>query len=173
MSELILSKPSINLKNEIVEYRKEFIEYEEGNINGTSGLIRYEDVDEWLEMIIGIEKEHLSNQNVNASTFFTIDTYRNKIIGSIQLRHSLTPALEFHGGHIGYGVRPTERGKGFGKSQLLLGLNQARAMKMTRVLLTCNKENEKSRRTIESCGGTLESESEYEGKIQLNYWINL
>lgn len=173
MNELILIKPSITLKSEIVEFRQEFINFKEKNINGTSGLIRYENIDEWLEMIIGIETEKLSKQNVNATTFFSMDINSNKIIGSIQLRHWLSPELEIHGGHIGYCVRPSQRGAGYGKRQLRLALTQAREKSMSKVLLTCYKDNEKSRRTIESCGGILERELIYENKLQLNYWINL
>ena len=74
-----------------------------------------------LEIVLSIEKDKLRN-NVHASTFFSVRKSDNRIIGTIQLRHFLTDELEKHGGHIGYGIRPTERKKGYGKQQLLLAL---------------------------------------------------
>lgn len=55
------------------------------------------------------------DDNVHASTFFSVRKSDNKIIGTIQLWHFLTDEFKKHGGHIGYGIRPTERKKGYGK----------------------------------------------------------
>ena len=120
MSELILVNPSKVLEEKILEYKQEYLDFEETNINGRCGLACYND-DEWLEIVLSIEKDKL-RKNVHASTFFSVRKSDNRIIGTIQLRHSLTDELEKHGGQIGYGIRPTERKKGYGKQQLFLAL---------------------------------------------------
>lgn len=172
LSELILVKPSKVLEEKILEYKQEYLDFEETNINGSCGLYRYNNFDEWLEIVLSIEKDKLRN-NVHASTFFSVIKSDNKIRGSIQLRHFLTDELEKHGGHIGYGIRPTERKKGYGKQQLLLILEIAKDMKIPQVMITCDKDNIASSQTTISCGGILAGENLYKGKEQQIYWITL
>lgn len=172
MDELLLKRPSKELAELIWEYRQEYFNYRETNINGSCGIARANNFNEWLELVLSIEKDKLRN-NVHASTFFSIRKFDNKIIGSIQLRHSLTSELEQHGGHIGYGIRPSERRKGYGKQQLLLVLDEARNLKIPKVMISCDKDNIPSIKTAISCGGILTCENVYEGKEQLIYWIDL
>lgn len=166
MDNLILAKPSKELENSIWEYRQEYFDFGETHINGSCGIAYYNDFNEWLDLVLSIEKDRLSRDNVHASTFFSVRKSDNKIIGSIQLRHFLTKDLEKHGGHIGYGIRPTERKKGYGKQQLLLVLDIAREMKLPKVMITCDKDNIASSRTVISCGGILICENNYKGKEQ-------
>jgi predicted acetyltransferase len=172
LSELILVNPSKGLEEKILEYKQEYLDFEETNINGSCGLSRYNDFDEWLEIVLSIEKDKLRN-NVHASTFFSVRKPDNRIIGTIQLRHFLTNELEKHGGQIGYSIRPTERKKGYGKQQLLLVLEIAKDMKIPKVMIICDKDNIASSQTAMSCGGILTGENFHEGKEQQIYWINL
>lgn len=175
MDELILVRPSKPYANDVMEYRKEYIDYDEIRIDGSSGLLYYNSFDEWLAETCSIEKEKLSREKVNASTFLSIRKLDNKIIGTIQLRHSLTEELERYGGHIGYGIRPTERQKGYGTKQLSLLLNIAKQMKMTRVMISCDSDNIGSAKVIKNNGGILEWEGIYQptgDEIQI-YWIAL
>ncbi|MEG0309116.1 MAG: GNAT family N-acetyltransferase [Clostridium sp.] len=172
MSELILVKPSKVLEERILEYKQEYLDFEELSINGGCGLARCNDFDEWLEIVLSIEKDKLRN-NFHASTFLSVRKSDNRIIGTIQLRHFLTEELEKGGGHIGYGIRPTERKKGYGKQQLLLVLQVAKDMKIPKVMITCDKDNIASGKTAISCGGILTDENFYKGKEQQIYWINL
>jgi len=172
VNDLFITRPSKDLEKEIWEYRQEYLDFGETGINGSCGLARYDNFDEWLELVLSIEKDKLRN-NVHASTFFSIRKTDNKIIGSIQLRHFLTPELEKHGGHIGYGIRPSERRKGYGKQQLLLALEEASHLKIPRVMIICDKDNVPSMKTAISCGGILACENIYEGKAQQIYWIDI
>lgn len=96
------------------------------------------------------------------------------VIGVSNLRHRLTVDLEREGGHIGIGVRPSERGKGYGSLLLKETLSRARAMGIRRALLTCNKSNFSSIRTILNNGGVLESEeSKPDGTVIQRYWIDI
>lgn len=79
-------------------------------------------------------------------------------LGSVSLRHALVNEyLTEVGGHIGYGVRPSARGRGLAKLLLNGALKEGRALGMERVLVTCKQPNLASARTIEACGGVLES----------------
>lgn len=171
-NDLFIIRPSKDLEKEIWEYRQEYFDFGETGINGSCGLARYDNFDEWLELVLSIEKDKLRN-NVHASTFFSIRKTDNKIIGSVQLRHFLTPDLEKHGGHIGYGIRPSERRKSYGKQQLLLAFDVARNMKIPKVMILCDKDNIPSNKTALSCGGVLTCENIYKGKEQQIYWIDL
>ena len=97
----------------------------------------------------------------------------NKVLGSVQLRHFLTPELEKHGGHIGYSIRPSERQKGYGKQQLLLVLDVVKQMKIPEVMISCNKDNIASSKTIISCGGRLTCENLYNNIPQQIFWVSL
>lgn len=81
------------------------------------------------------------------------------IIGEVRLRHRLTPALEQFGGHIGYMIRPSERRKGYGTKILAMVLEEARAMGLERVLLTCDPKNTASSRIMENNGGVKDTDS--------------
>ena len=96
-------------------------------------------------------------------------------LGVSKLRHYLTPALEDVGGHIGYAIRPDERGKGYGSHILALTLPHARALGLARVLLTCDADNLRSARVIMRNGGVLTSEghSPLRDARVCRFWIAL
>lgn len=98
-----------------------------------------------------------------------------EVVGTSRLRHGLTPKSEHEGGHIGYDVRPSERGKGYATTLLALTLDKARRRGLARVLLTCDDDNAASVRVIEKSGGQLEDRriSQRTGKIIRRYWIDL
>lgn len=100
---------------------------------------------------------------------------RGKIVGSIRLRHRLTEELRDAGGHVGYDVRPSQRGRGHASRMVRAVLAEARKLGLRRVLLTCEKRNKASARVIGKCGGALESESysEQVGHVMQRYWIEL
>ncbi len=118
--------------------------------------------------------EHVNRGWVPCSHFWLV-TDQGRVVGTSRLRHSLVPHLEREGGHIGYDVRPSERGRGYGTRLLALTLCEARWMGLSRVLVTCDEDNPASRRVIEKNGGKLASRgiSERTGKPILRYWIDL
>lgn len=109
INNLYLIRPSKILESEIREYRQEYFDFGETQVNGSCGLAYYDDFDEWLNLVLSIEKDKLRN-NVHTSTFFSVRKEDDKIIGSVKLHHFLTPEIE-KGGHIAYGIRPSERKK--------------------------------------------------------------
>lgn len=88
-------------------------------------------------------------------------------LGSLSLRHDLTPFLIDFGGHIGYSVRPSARQRGVATAALRLGLVEAAALGIGPALLTCHVANGVSRRVIETCGGVFE---DVRGD-QRRYWV--
>lgn len=98
-----------------------------------------------------------------------------RIVATARLRRGLTEWTEQRFGNIGYDVRPSERGKGYGTLVLKLMKEKARQSGMDRVLLTCNKSNVPSARIIEKNGGVLRDEiiQPDTKKPLLRWWIDL
>ncbi len=109
--------------------------------------------------------------HVSSTTFFFMDA--EKIVGAISIRHSLTDYLLKYGGHIGYGVVPSERGKGLATKMLEFGKDFLKTMGVEKALLTCDKDNPASRKVIEKCGGIFENEIESDKRITQRFWIEL
>ncbi|QBR93271.1 GNAT family N-acetyltransferase [Nocardioides euryhalodurans] len=92
-----------------------------------------------------------------------------EFLGYLAVRHALNDWLHDYGGHLGYSVRPSRRGEGHAGRALALGLDQARAIGLHRVLITCDEDNLASRRTIESAGASYEDTRD----VKRRYWFDL
>lgn len=105
-------------------------------------------------------------------------TYRwivegEQVLGGIALRHRLDDFLLRVGGHIGYGIRPSARRRGLATWALGRMLDEARALGLDRVLVTCAADNIASARTIERGGGVLADIRDTELGPARRYWITL
>jgi predicted acetyltransferase len=106
-----------------------------------------------------------------ASTFLVADV-GGTIVGRTSIRHELNAFLAHEGGHIGYGVVPAHRRRGYATEILRQSLDVARFLGVEQVLLTCDEANVGSATVIERCGGVLESVVTAAGGNQLRrYWI--
>ena len=168
---LVLVKPSKLLEQEILMYKQEHFTYGENQVHGSCGLAYYDNFDEWLNLVLSIEKDEL-RKGVHTSTFFSRRIEDGKLVGCIKLHHSLTKELR-SGGHIAYGIRPAERNKGYGKQQLELILNYAENIGMKNVIITCDKSNIASAMTARSCGGILSDEFTEDEVLKQHYFIDL
>lgn len=130
----------------------------------------YHDFDKYLE---NIELKEPKNGYVPDSTFFCLDEERDIFVGAVNIRHYLSERLLLNGGHIGDGVRPSERGKGIGTKMVGLALEECKKLGIYKVLMVCNKENPASARTIQKNGGILENELTVDGEVEQRYWITL
>lgn len=84
-----------------------------------------------------------------------------------------TEYMEKYIGHIGYDIKPSERGKDYGREILILGIPKAKDLGLLKVLLLCSEENIISRKIIERNGGMYESSiNTPDGEILRRYWIN-
>ena len=120
-----------------------------------------------------LEVKDASNGLIPDSTFFCLDEERNRIVGAVNIRHYLNEALLLNGGHIGDGVRPSERRKGIATQMIALALEECRKLGIQRVLMVCDKQNIGSAKSIQRNGGILENEITVEGVKEQRYWIEL
>ena len=116
---------------------------------------------------------NMKSGRVPQTTYWIVD--KDGYAGRISIRHELNEKLLSIGGHIGYGIRPSKRGMGYGNKALELVLPKARAMGLKKVLLTCDSTNTASKKIIEANGGVLENEvpGEEGQPTKLRYWIEL
>ena len=168
-----LVKPELCYKKSAILYIEELLSYNSA-IHGTGFLDRYLEssgYEEWLDEIRYLEFNSDSSK-VSASTFFMVDD-NDFIVGMVNIRHTLNDNLLFHGGNIGYSIRPTERGKGYAKIALFLALKECFSLGLTRVLITAEDNNVPSYRTIEALGGVMENKVLDDGKYFRRYWIDV
>lgn len=173
MEKIKLISPNLKFKNEIEEYKKEFI-LNGDSMDGCAGLGKIESFQEWIQILK--DNSHVSTVRdgfVPSSTYLAIRESDNKIIGMIDIRHFLNDYLEKFGGHIGYSVRKSERQKGYAKNMLALALEKCKELNINRVLLTCSKDNIASIKTILSQSGVLENEVLEGKRTTCRYWIDL
>lgn len=98
----------------------------------------------------------------------------SRIVGRLSIRHELNEFLLGYAGHIGFGVVPSARRRGYGTAILQRSLPLARAAGVERALVTCDEQNIGSRTIIESCGGVLEDRRPRDGGgTTLRFWIEL
>lgn len=172
---LILVKPNMECIEEIRTYRQECLDHDGGS-HGDTGLADLEDIEAWITRARLCEhKDTLPNPDwVTADQYMLMRPGEGRILGMINLRHYLNAFLAEYGGHIGFGVRPTERRKGYAGAMLMMCLEKCRQMGLDRVLLTCDASNEASRRTIKACGGVFERVVKKDGAEDTElYWIDL
>lgn len=173
MDDLILLQPDETMLDEINAYRKSMLDAG-SSMDGCSSLGKFEDPSAWLAHLRALESETTCPPHlVTATLFVAVRKTVVRIVGMIDLRHRLNDFLAEYGGHIGYSVRPDERRKGYAKWMLAHVLPEARKIGLDRVLVTCDDDNEGSRRTIEANGGVFERKTELEGDILRRYWIDL
>jgi predicted acetyltransferase len=106
-------------------------------------------------------------------TFWLVDG-RGEVVAVSNLRLELTPALRRDGGHIGFGVRPSARRRGYATMILRESLREAKRHGIARALVTCHQRNVGSAGAIRNNGGVLDSEEKLEGHddILQCYWID-
>lgn len=153
MEKFYLEAPGVSRKEEAIAYIREFREYG-SQINGAGGLNHFlTDYDGWLRMTAERAVAELTEERVPAREFFLVRENDNRIIGMINIRLALNGKMRKHGGHIGYSIRPTERGKGYNKINLYLGLKVCSRYGIKTVMLDADLNNPASWRTMEALGG--------------------
>ena len=131
----------------------------------------YHDFDRYLE---DLETKVETDGKVPDSVFFLLDTDRDRLIGAVNIRHYLNESLKRSGGHIGDGIRPSERRKGYATEMIRLTLIECRKLGIEKVLMTCDKDNIGSAKSIIKNGGVLTGEFINEdGEIEQKYVIDL
>ncbi|WP_086348481.1 GNAT family N-acetyltransferase [Candidatus Enterococcus clewellii] len=175
MGEIKLVVPTITYEEQIIAYRNEFLENGD-SMDGTSFLREYEQVSEWLAFIDRNSREETVTEGlVVATEFLAVRSSDNRLVGMIDVRHTLNDYLLKFGGHIGYCVRRSEWNQGYAKEMLRVALDYCRTIELKKVLVTCVKTNPASAKVIQFNGGKLENElvDETDGETVQRYWITL
>ena len=163
--------PTIEHKQAALDYRQEHFDNGVTAIEGDAGLDDADTYEDWL-MRINDDLTRDDGRYVPATVYFAV--IDGEIVGTIQIRHKLNDFLLKQGGHIGYGVRPSQRRRGHATKMLALAIEKARKLGIDKALVTCDKVNIASAKTILNNGGVLENEfAEEDGNIVQRYWISL
>ena len=107
--------PAIDHKEAAITYRQEYFDKGELTIHGDGGLDEAENYEQWI-VKINADLEKDGGGFVPATTYFAF--IGDKLVGTIQIRHKLNDYLLKYGGHIGYGIVPSERRKGYATEML-------------------------------------------------------
>ena len=173
MEKIILVKPNLSYSDEIIKYKEESLA-ESPVINGSAGLNRFSSIEDWLEELNKRSCEDTVPKGlVPSSTYLAVREKDNYIVGMIDIRHYLNEYLTEAGGHIGYGVRKTERNKGYAKQMLKLALEKCKELKIKKVLITCDEDNIASEKVILSANAKLEDIRNVDGENKKRFWIDL
>lgn len=163
-----LRRPTLADKEAILSMMAEFEETQSAHDGGFWDAENF-DYEEWLETSHNKEMGiNLPENRVPSIQFVSFDDV-GRALGFLNLRLRLNEGLLNHAGHIGYSIRPSERGKGYAKEALRQGLQVAKEKNIKRALVTCSTENPASRAVILTNGGALEDVRG--GKER--YWIDL
>ena len=177
MEKLKLIRPTLEYKEQVIEYVLEHLRVG-SPLNGSGGLNHYVNESEqnyegWLDNVY----DSVYNPKpgiVPGLTYLLVRVSDNYLIGMINIRLVLNSELLKSGGNIGYGIRPSERGKGYNKINLYLALEICQKYHLKEVLLDCSVNNPASEKTMISLGGelVLEYQNEKYGLCH-KYLINI
>ena len=172
---MILTEPTMEYDAQIRAYRRDFLENGTA-AEGTGSVLRYESTRDWLDRLaLYADPATVPPDRVPCTQYIYVREDDGKIVGMIQIRHSLNETLAKYSGHIGYSVCPSERRKGYATRMLSAALDRCREMGLTRVMLSCRPDNKGSRRTILKNGGVYDStvREPERGRDLERYWIEL
>ncbi|WP_070119365.1 GNAT family N-acetyltransferase [Bacillus marinisedimentorum] len=168
-----LAKPSMELEEAYLSFYRE---WKDSGENMVPWVIS-KDPEDFEAMIRSLEDQAegkgLPEGWVPDSTYWLVGEDM-KVLGAVNIRHSLTEQLKNAGGHIGYGIRPSERRKGYATRLLALSLEKAGEIGIGKVLVVCDEDNIASAKTIQNNGGVPDDDYvEEDGNIVKRFWIDV
>ena len=173
MERLKLVLPTSEDKEKLMDYKREFIENGD-SLDGTANLANAKTFEEWYSKFCdNLNEETVREGLVPATTYMAVSINDDHLIGMIDIRHRLNDYLLNFGGNIGYSIRKSERKQGYATEMLSLALKECLKLNIKKVLITCDKDNIASAKTIKNNHGELENEVEEGNEITQRYWITL
>jgi predicted acetyltransferase len=176
-----MDQPCLQLIEPTARLREDFLALVEEYVQGGDQRERstYAEAARDFEAYLGRLRDHAAGANTPTGwspyrTYWLVRDGR-RIVATSSLRTVSTEPVLYEIGHIGYGTRPSERGKGYATAVCRLTLGQAARLGFNRVLITCDADNVASARVIQKNGGVLENQvvSRQTGKLKNRYWIEL
>lgn len=142
----------------------------ESGFNGTPFASGAMTLEQYLEQCVNTARgKNLPRGYVPQTTFWL--SVEGELVGTVRMRHALTPTLHKEGGHIGYYIRPSARRRGYAAAALNLTLKELAKVGVTKALVTVHADNVASNKTAQSCGGRLEHQRPYDGRLINYYWF--
>lgn len=170
-NDIYLVRPTLELKEKALEYRKEHYAHGESVIYGSELFDKTESYEEWLSSVSQNSRPETVNENwVVTDTFFAVRKSDDKIIGIIDLRHALNEFLKDFG-NCGYSVRPSERRKGYATEMLRQILHVAKTAGIPELHISVEKANIPSIKVIQNNGGVYERSFSFENETADIYKI--
>ncbi|WP_054028859.1 GNAT family N-acetyltransferase [Bacillus sp. FJAT-28004] len=170
----ILIKPSIEYRDAYVSFYEDWLKSGEDMV---PWVIEREpaDFNAFIDFLYSEDSESkITNRDHVPHSTYWLRNEDNIIVGAVNIRHRLNEKLLNQGGHIGYGIRPSERRKGYANNILSAALEITKEWGLQKVLVVCDKGNIGSEKTIVKNGGILESEYiEENGNTIRRFWIEL
>ena len=169
---LKLVRPTLEMKQAALDFKQEFFDNGERVINGSEMLDNMDNYEEWLSSVTDNRFGETVNPNwVVTDTFFAVDG-NEKIVGIIDLRHTLNDFLKDFG-NSGYSVRPSERKKGYATKMLAMIKQVAKEVGLNKLQLSVERDNSPSVKTIVNNGGVYERSFEFSGEMADVYMVEL
>lgn len=171
-----LVKPTLEYAEDIMQFRQEIIDANDPDaFAGCGNLEECKTAQQWIDTITLMEnQETCPKGRVSSNIFIAVRISDNKIVGVIDLRHHLgNRVLRTWGGHFGYIVRPSERRKGYAREMVRLNLEKCKELGLHKVMITCNRNNIASERTILANGGVFEKEVLVDGEYTKRFWVTI
>ena len=153
---MIFRLPEMSDKEVLDEYVREHHDSGEDNVTASMGLSS-SDYAEWVEKI---RRSAAEGDAEWGRSLLYLCFEEDRLVGLLSVRYELTPELSEVIGDIGYGVRPSERRKGYATAMLRHGLSVCMEKGLDRVILGCFKDNLASAATIRHNGGVLIAEND-------------
>ena len=180
MEEIKLIAPTTDYAEDIWAFRREILEKDadsEDQFAGCMSLDKSASAEEWIHICQLRKNEETCREvgtEVPSDMYLAIRQSDNRLVGIIDLRHHINhPILGTWGGHCGYSVRPSDRGKGYAKEMLRVIIQNAKRLGIEKMLVTCDTSNSASEKTILANGGVFEKFIDVDGTQMKRYWIKV
>lgn len=158
---LKLVRPTMAHRERAIDFINELRLYG-SEINGSGSLDSYlaeSTYEAWLEKLNSdTDIANVPEERAPSLTYFFVRQSDDRIVGCANLRLALNDFWRAECGHIGYCVRPTERGRHYATEMLRQALKVYRRLGIHEIILTCAKTNPASAKVIMNCGGVFDAE---------------
>ena len=166
MEPLHLRSPRLEDEVEVMNAHKQMLEED---FHFATGL---RETDTWKDYLSRADRYQYGSEAPWVPAAFLVAEVDGRIVGRASIRFEMDANLAREGGHIGYGVIPSARRKGYATEILTQSLDIAFRFGIQHVLLTCTIDNAGSKEVIQRCGGNFESVVKSTGgKLVRRFWI--